>query len=108
MVLSGSAGKVLAAAPAHAQGSVKVGLPLTYPGQIADAAAQMDNGIQLYMRQKGFFFQAEDGIRDIGVTGVQTCALPISSRRSAQWCLDGVNRCWEQKQRFIKADEMAD
>src|SRR3712207_8251293 len=25
------------------------------------------------------FFQAEDGIRDIGVTGVQTCALPISS-----------------------------
>src|SRR5947209_11882705 len=25
-----------------------------------------------------FFFQAEDGIRDIGVTGVQTCALPIA------------------------------
>src|SRR3712207_9401954 len=24
-----------------------------------------------------FFFQAEDGIREIGVTGVQTCALPI-------------------------------
>src|SRR6266852_2094058 len=28
----------------------------------------------------GFFFQAEDGIRDATVTGVQTCALPISSR----------------------------
>src|SRR5947209_322817 len=28
----------------------------------------------------GFFFQAEDGIRDIGVTGVQTCALPILGR----------------------------
>src|SRR3989440_426256 len=28
-----------------------------------------------------FFFQAEDGIRDLIVTGVQTCALPISSRR---------------------------
>src|SRR2546429_8921804 len=28
-----------------------------------------------------FFFQAEDGIRDVAVTGVQTCALPIS-------------RCW--------------
>src|SRR3712207_8632859 len=27
-----------------------------------------------------FFFQAEDGIRDIGVTGVQTCALPIYRR----------------------------
>mgnify|MGYP007026272066 CR=1 FL=1 len=25
----------------------------------------------------GFFFQAEDGIRDYDVTGVQTCALPI-------------------------------
>src|SRR5256885_16622724 len=33
-----------------------------------------------------FFFQAEDGIRDYKVTGVQTCALPISSlarRRAA-------------------------
>src|SRR5437763_7315164 len=27
-----------------------------------------------------FFFQAEDGIRDTSVTGVQTCALPISGR----------------------------
>src|SRR5258708_29672474 len=34
----------------------------------------------------GFFFQAEDGIRDDLVTGVQTCALPISTdahRRAA-------------------------
>src|SRR5690606_12910374 len=29
-----------------------------------------------------FFFQAEDGIRDFHVTGVQTCALPIFHRRS--------------------------
>src|SRR3989454_8520117 len=29
-----------------------------------------------------FFFQAEDGIRDYKVTGVQTCALPISFRDS--------------------------
>src|SRR2546429_7594129 len=29
-----------------------------------------------------FFFQAEDGIRDVAVTGVQTCALPIS------WSID--------------------
>ena len=28
-----------------------------------------------------FFFQAEDGIRDRLVTGVQTCALPISGRK---------------------------
>src|SRR5256885_7409882 len=42
-----------------------------------------------------FFFQAEDGIRDYKVTGVQTCALPIStfkpplpaavSRRRSSW-----------------------
>src|SRR2546427_4518302 len=30
-----------------------------------------------------FFFQAEDGIRDLTVTGVQTCALPISIRTMA-------------------------
>src|SRR2546429_5030925 len=30
-----------------------------------------------------FFFQAEDGIRDVAVTGVQTCALPISPERYA-------------------------
>src|SRR5207245_8750212 len=29
-----------------------------------------------------FFFQAEDGIRDATVTGVQTCALPIYTRSS--------------------------
>ena len=29
-----------------------------------------------------FFFQAEDGIRDYKVTGVQTCALPIFNRPS--------------------------
>src|SRR5256885_12659644 len=34
-----------------------------------------------------FFFQAEDGIRDYKVTGVQTCALPICavSRKAARW-----------------------
>src|SRR3712207_6967013 len=31
----------------------------------------------MYLEIFFFFFQAEDGIRDIGVTGVQTCALPI-------------------------------
>src|SRR5205809_1803016 len=31
-----------------------------------------------------FFFQAEDGIRDVAVTGVQTCALPISCSMKAR------------------------
>src|SRR2546430_13432671 len=34
-----------------------------------------------------FFFQAEDGIRDLTVTGVQTCALPISHPGRLR-CLD--------------------
>src|SRR2546426_5843709 len=37
-----------------------------------------------------FFFQAEDGIRDYKVTGVQTCALPISSISKTQ-----VTLVWE-------------
>src|SRR2546426_4437645 len=32
-----------------------------------------------------FFFQAEDGIRDYKVTGVQTCALPISLPFKGRW-----------------------
>src|SRR5690606_12328348 len=51
-----------------------------------------------------FFFQAEDGIRDFHVTGVQTCALPISDsmrpesaataatrRARLGWCLLGLH-----------------
>src|SRR2546422_1473865 len=36
------------------------------------------------MVKEFFFFQAEDGIRDVAVTGVQTCALPI-------WTMDGLS-----------------
>src|SRR2546421_10282773 len=38
-----------------------------------------------------FFFQAEDGIRDLIVTGVQTCALPISERQAFHFLGDDVN-----------------
>src|SRR5207247_7634089 len=34
------------------------------------------------------FFQAEDGIRAPLVTGVQTCALPISFRQAPNWKID--------------------
>src|SRR5438874_1834930 len=36
-----------------------------------------------------FFFQAEDGIRDLYVTGVQTCALPICSSKPSRGCRPG-------------------
>src|SRR6266481_6720063 len=39
-----------------------------------------------------FFFQAEDGIRDGTVTGVQTCALPIYPRCSQQFNLASSSR----------------
>src|SRR5699024_11815598 len=47
-----------------------------------------------------FFFQAEDGIRDRNVTGVQTCALPISNRSSARCAINTANTSkapWVQK-----------
>src|SRR2546422_1442827 len=37
-----------------------------------------------------FFFQAEDGIRDVAVTGVQTCALPISHDRIREAASHGL------------------
>jgi len=43
----------LAAVSAHAQGTVKIGLILPYSGQFADAAAQEDNAIKLYVKQHG-------------------------------------------------------
>jgi len=44
---------LLALVPAHAQQAVKVGLIMAYSGQFTDAAAQMDNGVKLYMKQHG-------------------------------------------------------
>src|SRR5256886_6698145 len=38
-----------------------------------------------------FFFQAEDGIRDLTVTGVQTCALPISSGTMNNLTIGGLD-----------------
>ena len=42
-----------AASAAHAQDTVKIGVIMSYSGQFADTATQIDNGIKLYMKQKG-------------------------------------------------------
>src|SRR5699024_3964161 len=42
-------------------------------------------GNVLTWRSRAVFFQAEDGIRDRNVTGVQTCALPICTSTGATW-----------------------
>jgi branched-chain amino acid transport system substrate-binding protein len=56
-VLAGLAGAAVAAIAAatavQAQGSVKIGVIMPYSGQFADLATQMDNGIKLYIKQKG-------------------------------------------------------
>src|SRR2546429_7152829 len=43
-----------------------------------------------------FFFQAEDGIRDVAVTGVQTCALPISRRQIARLGVERFQKSMER------------
>src|SRR5256885_3765349 len=43
----------------------------------ACAAGETVCAIAVLCKSRFFFFQAEDGIRDYKVTGVQTCALPI-------------------------------
>ena len=44
---------LLVATAANAQNTVKIGLIMAYSGQFADTATQIDNGIKLYMKQKG-------------------------------------------------------
>src|SRR2546421_3836898 len=46
-------------------------------GQMTAEAAKSDRALSCRDLLSVFFFQAEDGIRDLIVTGVQTCALPI-------------------------------
>src|SRR2546427_11561688 len=52
-----------------------------------------------------FFFQAEDGIRDLTVTGVQTCALPICGHEASVTCRASTRssrRCPERGDRDIR------
>src|SRR5256884_1289910 len=45
--------------------------------KVEDVVRHSGGGIRSVSSYIFFFFQAEDGIRDVAVTGVQTCALPI-------------------------------
>src|SRR3712207_7643033 len=54
----------------------------SHPSHLEHLTHMIHGGYRLFqlldfLSTSFFFFQAEDGIRDIGVTGVQTCALPI-------------------------------
>src|SRR6202044_2516205 len=54
---------------------------------------------------KCFFFQAEDGIRDFHVTGVQTCALPILNAALGRSLRA---RAWKWKSKWSYADGLVD
>src|SRR5205809_2772322 len=54
-----------------------------------------------------FFFQAEDGIRDVAVTGVQTCALPILLALEAGWVVTEVGRQPWIVRNYMKVEQAA-
>src|SRR3989441_3195641 len=58
-----------------------------------------------------FFFQAEDGIRDKLVTGVQTCALPISTSaldmESERLVQEAIDRLMARRTTFVIAHRLA-
>src|SRR2546430_7683549 len=64
----------------------------------------IDNASEAQQTLFFFFFQAEDGIRDLTVTGVQTCALPISEAAAVR-----TTACTSRTsaQRAIKAGRRA-
>src|SRR5262249_57174984 len=83
-------------------------------GLTASAVCMCRSGsIYLWSFLLFFFFQAEDGIRDWSVTGVQTCALPIlrlvpaprasrsGTRRSASPTSPASSSCWRSEERRV-------
>src|SRR2546421_7585526 len=52
------------------------GIGILFPGELRVRDRALED-LEERLRCLHFFFQAEDGIRDLIVTGVQTCALPI-------------------------------
>jgi branched-chain amino acid transport system substrate-binding protein len=65
---------------ANAQQTVKVGLIMTYTGQFTDAAAQMDNGIKLYIKEHGDVVAG----KKIELIRKDTAGAPDAAKRLAQ------------------------
>src|SRR5256885_11608843 len=60
------------------------------------------------VRDVCFFFQAEDGIRDYKVTGVQTCALPILQHPDVVLAVDAKDNIWVlHRPRTLPANQSA-
>ncbi len=65
---------------AHAQQTVRIGLLMTYTGQFTDAAAQMDDGIKLFMKQHGHVVAG----KKIELIRKDTAGAPDQAKRLAQ------------------------
>src|SRR3954447_25082065 len=65
---------------ANAQQALKVGLVMSYSGQFTDPAAQMDNGIKLYMKQHGDTIAG----KRIQIVRRDTGGAPDAAKRLAQ------------------------
>src|SRR5256885_705922 len=68
--------------PPHDLEAVEIGQHHVEQHDVGNELLDLRQGVasvvgHLHLVTKVFFFQAEDGIRDYKVTGVQTCALPI-------------------------------
>src|SRR3990170_6876458 len=53
LAAAGLSALLAAASSALAQGTIKIGLIMSYSGQFADPGAQMDNAVKLYVKQHG-------------------------------------------------------
>ena len=82
IVLAGVALLAASLIPAigQAQGTIKIGLIMTYTGQFTDPAAQMDNGIKLYMKQHGDVVAG----KKIELLRRDTAGAPDAAKRLAQ------------------------
>src|SRR2546430_8402791 len=65
--------------------------------KLVELESERTRSIKTYSKGRtqrvGFFFQAEDGIRDLTVTGVQTCALPIYLHQARAVQLAAAPQC---------------
>src|SRR3954447_24185611 len=71
---------LLSGVPSMAQDVVKIGLLMTYSGQFTDAAAQMDHGIALYMKEHGDTVAG----KKIELVRKDTAGVPDAARRLGQ------------------------
>jgi hypothetical protein len=86
---------------------VENGFPVARTNVVADGAPR-DLAFDFAVKRSGWY-----AVRILPSTHTNPIFIEVGgrpvrpSRRSVQWCLDGVERCWSQKERFYRGDEHA-